>query len=747
MNGITRTASRTPPALDTPQDPANPTGHVPASNSNTQGAAGGSHERIPRRTSSNGQMRPRNSTFPALRQGAAARFPCTSTPAEEPTSDTRPEAAPADTGEAPQQGRMARVGSEFWHGTNVKQWFAAEADDRAYLGEIGGVGVSALERNSGVGHAGTVNNMQREVAKLSGLLAQIRASDPALAKSLESSLKELQKHVKTLSEGVPVGTRLFNAALNFAVNWFPVLPPSPLMKNEPMTFAYTCAAVMNAMGMLGGSSMSIAGSGRPVPFGGGVLGEQSNEAHLYPWIIGAQFLISESVIRGAGDAGNHHLAENTKHFTEQGWWHVLLGLSAFGVLAQPLFSGLIKAGAKKGFKAVAGGRFDNPQLQAETVARIGEAVKGEFKTSLGRLLSEVDVLKMVRQGYTTGKLNEPAITRAMNTLVTMIADEASTLQARAQARLGPIDIIPTVASRGAITASPAADVGNVGPAATTDEAGPRVGTPASRSDRPERLGYALVGALFATYTIIAVQPEEIATIDLSADAAVLILAMMALVFSNTATAKDSKDRLLNMASTTIAGAFAFTGDLVTKRAFPEQFPHGLMSKNPYAAAVLMQTMVALLPEHITNGVISTGTAIGSGVGKAAGWIVGKGVARSGEEPPAPVELPRTELQARSMRSQPSIELQDFHEQNHANFISQANAPISDFTQFASDVGSYLGRAFDLYRPAAPAERMLQPGRVLGEVDDDVPARVVDDVSRPSALTLQSPPPFGEPSHL
>jgi hypothetical protein len=476
-------------------------------------------------------------------------------------------------------------GTQFWKGTNIHGWAHIRGSDPDLLAQV---------RNAGDGGSSILSHIDEELAKLETHLPELKLHDAAMGRKLDSSLRSVKKNLATLRNGTPVGTRLLNSVINLAINWFPVLAPSPFLKNEPMTFAYTAAAAMNAMGMVGGSALTAAGSGRPVPFGGGVLGEQANEAHLYPWILGAQFLPSEAVIKYAKTHGMEALAASTEKFTGQTWWHALLGIAAFAALAQPLFGDLLAKGARATAEKVFGRPANQQADLAKRAAWGSEVMRNELTGSMERLRQHAKSFERIRRQYSAPRHTGPELTRAMNTRITTTLEEISSLSGRVQEQLG---IEPLTRQQ------------NSGASKSSSQRSTAV-------DTAKKLAYALLAGTFAVYTIVAVQPEVIATIDLSADAAVLIMAMMALVLNPYASAKDSKDRMLNMASTTITGAFAFTGDLVAKKGFPKKFPDGLMAKNPYIGAAIMMVLVALLPQHIASGLLSGASLAGQGLTRA-----------------------------------------------------------------------------------------------------------------------------------
>jgi hypothetical protein len=645
------------------------------------------------------------------------------------TSDERSllETQPNPENSAP--GRLGRVASAFWHGTNVREWGTVRAHDASFVRQVGGGQGRAGDVELGGGH--TLQGIEAELETLASHLPALRQSDPALAKTLASSLQALQKHLRALGDGVPSGERLLKAAMNFAINWFPIVPPSPFMKNEPMTFAYTCAAAMNAMGMVGGSAASRAGSGWPVPFGGGVLGEQSNEAHLYPWIIGMQFLPSESIVKFAKDHANPGLAEAVEKFTGQTWWHAVLGVAAGAVLAQPLFGGLLANGVKSAYRKVAGPGRSHEENAAAAAARIGQATLDEIHGSLGRLREHGDALQDVRLAHSGGQPGAPEITRAMNTLVTLTLTEMATLAQRVEKRIGPAQ-----ATHAAKVAPPE----QVGPAGAAD-AMPMAGRGVGKAETMEKFAYAAIAAVFSVYTIIAVQPEVIATIDLSADAGVLIMAMLAMAMSSAATAKDARSRLLNMASTTMTGAFAFTGDLIAKKGFPEKYPDGLMAKNPWIGAAAMMLMVALLPQHIANGVLTAGASAKNGMQRTyesmASLVSSQpeaaGVAATPHaDAPATPEA-RASIEAPAATHEPETPQAAGSAADPAGDASAIELAVLDGTRRLSQMPIDQQRdAVEHSIPEHIAQMMLRAwesgmgepperGRILGEVDDDLPA--------------------------
>jgi len=537
---------------------------------------------------------------PSAAAATASTRPRSDLPAVDVSTQTAPPAAA--------RGLLARGASAFWRGANVNEWTKVRGDDAAFVRQVGG-GAAAQDVELGGGH--TLRGIAGELDALEAHLPALRDSDQVLANTLASSLKKLKGHVATLDKGVPTNTRLLKAMVNFGINWFPVLAPSPAFKNEAMTFAYTAAAAMNAMALVGSSAMSQAASGWPVPFGGGVLGDQSNEAHLYPWLIGMQFLPSESIVKFAKEHSKPGLADAVDKFTGQTWYHALLGVAAGAVLAQPLFGNVIGNGAKSAYKKVMGPGASPEEITAAAAARIGRATVDEIHGTLSRLREHGSTLQELRLAHAGGRPGSPEITRAMNSLITLTLDELGSLDQRVQKRIGP---------------APAASATQAEPVEPTAQGEPT--TPSeppkgiSKAETTEKYAYAAVAAAFAIYTIIAVQPEVIATVDLSADAGVLIMAMLALAMSSTATAKDARNRLLNMASTTMTGAVAFTGDLIAKKGFPDKFPEGLMARNPLLGAAVVMVMVALLPQHIANGVLAAGSGVKSGAQRVAGEVTG-----------------------------------------------------------------------------------------------------------------------------
>lgn len=154
------------------------------------------------------------------------------------------------------------------------------------------------------------------LARLSAAIADLRGAISNPQNGLEkrfrnaflSDIKAVEKALHPLEHGTPATGRALKALLNLGNAW-PLLVPSPFMANQAKTFGYSLALAARGVLMLSASALRPTADGFPIPIiGGGQLGRDANELHLYAYLLNGLFLPFE-ITKKAGSEAMRHQAE------------------------------------------------------------------------------------------------------------------------------------------------------------------------------------------------------------------------------------------------------------------------------------------------------------------------------------------------------------------------------------------------------------------------------------------------------
>lgn len=513
--------------------------------------------------------------------------------------------------------------------TNLYAVLNTRADDAQF--------VERLKRTDLEKGGVTFNGVLKDVGKLQNHITQLkndRHIDASLAKALTKDLKGVEEAVKIMSEGRDGRVRLVASMMNLLHAW-PPLVPSPLLDNQLKTFAFTVCANINAIALVGSLGASPYCDGWPIPGTSGVMGEASNEAHLYPLLLNALFGVPAMLRKFAPEP----LAGGADSVANSTFFHLGVGLAATGILMLPFFSSQVKAAgntlATKGIQALEFLHVISPETGAAwrsppTISpKIKEAVRNEVKLALESLELSADNMNMVRASFTGSPASGgegKELTRALNAQFTKALTHMRNIVSELTKALPP--------DTSALESTSTCSVNPAGGNSPVEGSVERAASPGENkknvnADFTAKMTLTVMAGLMAAATISMVLPEVIGTVDLTADGLVLTAAMAQGAMTPQFTKDQQMERLRNMASTTVVLVVALAADKFAQAS--GKFPDGLAQSSdsaPYYAAGILTAMVMLMA-----GPLAKGAAMGVGkLGEGLQWLTScaKGQGANGE---------------------------------------------------------------------------------------------------------------------
>ncbi|MGY4892184.1 UNVERIFIED_CONTAM: type III secretion system effector protein [Xanthomonas axonopodis] len=465
---------------------------------------------------------------------------------------------------------VSKGASTLWSISDLRTMLQVHASDPAFLQMV-----RHLDQEQAAPHS--LARLSAAIADLRGVVSNPRNGlEKRFRDAFLSDIKAVEKALHPLEHGTSATGRALKALLNLANAW-PLLVPSPFMANQAKTFAYSLALAARGVLMLSASALRPTADGLPIPIvGGGQLGRDANELHLYAYLLNGLFLPFEITKKAGNDAVRHQAEalENNMGFGAAAatacaalmvtpfLWS---SISAFGNRAREQASRLRASAAHQlGFTDYA---------QRTRASMTPGQISAELRTQLDQiaavLLNGRDAFQQVRRDF-TGPGQGHELTRTLNAQCTQLLETLDRCCQRLSAAL----------QHGQVRS----------------ESIPRQ---LSNDDVASKLSLALLGTAVTGSVIYLIQPDRIGTVDSLADTAVVTTVMLQSAFNRNANRQDTMERFKAMCGGSMVIAMALTAEKLAKT-FADRSLIEASSTSPYYAGAVMSLMAMTMPGPVAD---------------------------------------------------------------------------------------------------------------------------------------------------
>ncbi|MEA9607563.1 XopX family type III secretion system effector [Xanthomonas campestris pv. plantaginis] len=465
---------------------------------------------------------------------------------------------------------LSHAASGLWSISDLRTMLQVHASDPAFLQMV-----RQLDQEQAAPHS---------LARLSAAITQLRGaiSNPGngleerFRKAFLSDIKAVENALHPLAHGTPATGRALKALLNLANAW-PALVPSPFMANQAKTFAYSLALAARGVLMLSASALRPTADGLPIPIvGGGQLGRDADELHLYAYLLNGLFLPFEI----SKKTQNHAAAHQAEAVENNMGFGAAAATACAAMMVTPFLWSSISA---LGHRA----RDQASRLRASAAHQLGFTdyaqrtragmtpgqISAELRTQLDQiatvLLNGRDAFQQVRRDF-TGPGQGRELTRTLNAQCTQL--------------LGTLD-------RCSQRLSTALQHGQ-----GRSESIPRQ---LSDDDVASKFSLAFLGAAVTGSVIYLIQPDRIGMVDSLADTAVVTAVMLQSAFNKNANRQDTMERFKAMCGGSMVIAMALTAEKLAKT-FADRSLIEASSASPYYAGAVMSLMAMTMPGPVAN---------------------------------------------------------------------------------------------------------------------------------------------------
>ncbi|MBZ3929153.1 XopX family type III secretion system effector [Xanthomonas citri] len=465
---------------------------------------------------------------------------------------------------------VSKGASNLWSISDLRTMLQVHASDPAFLQMV-----RHLDQEQAAPHS---------LARLSAAIADLRGAVSNPRNGLEkrfrdaflSDIKAVEKALHPLEHGTPATGRALKALLNLANAW-PLLVPSPFMANQAKTFAYALALAARGVVMLSASALRPTADGLPIPIvGGGQLGRDANELHLYAYLLNGLFLPFE-ITKKAGNESMRHQAEALEN--NMGFGAAAATACAALMVTPFLWSSISALGNRareqaSRLRASAAHQLGFTDYAQRTRASMTPGqISAELRTQLDQiaavLLNGRDAFQQVRRDF-TGPDQGHELTRTLNAQCTQLLETLDRCCQRLSTALqhgqGRSESIPRQLSN---------------------------------DDVASKLSLALLGTAVTGSVIYLIQPDRIGTVDSLADTAVVTTVMLQSAFNKNANRQDTMERFKAMCGGSMVIAMALTAEKLAKT-FADRSLIEASSTSPYYAGAVMSLMAMTMPGPVAD---------------------------------------------------------------------------------------------------------------------------------------------------
>ncbi|WP_284569077.1 XopX family type III secretion system effector [Xanthomonas graminis] len=463
---------------------------------------------------------------------------------------------------------IAWAAKEVWTMSDLRTMLQVQANDPEFLRILRGI-----DPEQPTDH--TLATCREQLQQLSKLCNESTDMPQHLRNAILSDIRAVEQALDPLEKGTPATSRALKSLVNL-VNAWPLLVPSPLLANQAKTFAYSIAGATRGVLGLSMSALRSTADGLPFPLGGGQLGREANEMHFYAALLNGIFLATELPKK----FGSESVKQKAEAIDNSLYFRSGAAIAAAAVLVTPFVWNNVKqigGRARDGAMRMAAnslewaGRSNWAKPLHDRLDPI--QVSTELRTRLIQIWAQLEngrtAFEQSRRNFTEDGGRE--LTSTLNSQCTHLLETLHNCTERFSGALGLDRTEAGIAPQGT-----------------------------KNSDFSSKLALTLLGAGVTGSTVFFIQPDEIGTADLMADALVVTAVMSQSAWNKQATRQDAMERFKAMSAGSMVMALALGADKFSKIFTP----NGLIESSPnspYYAGLVMTLMSMTMPGPMARG--------------------------------------------------------------------------------------------------------------------------------------------------
>lgn len=465
---------------------------------------------------------------------------------------------------------LSQAAHALWSISDLRTMLETRAHDPAFLQLVRQIDSEQATPHSLAHFRQATTQLRTVVTQADGLKTRFRTQALGDIKALEDALHPLE-------HGTPAIARALKALLNLANLW-PLLVPSPFMANQAKTFAYSLALATKGVLVISASALRSTTDGYPFPIvGGGQMGRDANEMHLYAYLLNGVFLGFEI----AKKSGSHVVRDQAEAAENSMGFAAAAATTCAAMMITPfLWNSITALGNRASNQASRLAASIAQQLgfgehaqQARACLTPGQ-ISAQLRTQLEQiatvLLNGRDAFQQVRRDFTDQSQGRE-LTRTLNAQCTHLLETIDQCCRRLDNALQH--------EQGRSTS---------------------IRREPSNTDIASKLSLALLGTGVTGSVIYLIQPDRIGTVDSLADTAVVTTVMLQSAFNKHANRQDAMERFKAMCGGSMVIAMALAAEKMSKTFFSQSLIE-TSSASPYYAGAVMSLMAMTMPGPVANG--------------------------------------------------------------------------------------------------------------------------------------------------
>ncbi len=484
---------------------------------------------------------------------------------------------------------LSTAASNLWSLSDLRTMLQMHADDPAFLAVMKGEDPERMTPH-------TLSSCRQQMQELGELIEHAEGLGTHQRKQLQSDIKAVMDALQPLDHATPVSSRVLKSIANL-VNFWPVVVPSPLMGKQAKTFAFTMSTATKGVLALSASALRPTADGLPFPLvGGGQLGREANEGHLYNVLINTLFLTTE-LPKKFGDPALRKQAEAVSNNMGYG---AGLSVTFTAIMLTPflwnslskLGNSMLDKGARLGAATADAVGLNNQakQLRARlTPAQINDALRGQLLEIRGQLDASCDAFQQARRSF-VGEDGGKELTRTVNMQCTHLLETLDACSKR---------LASVLQLDGNQTPSLPREIRN--------------------QDFSSKLALTLLATAVTGSTIYLVQPDRLGTINLLSDTCIVSAVMGQSAWNKQATRQDAMERFKGMCGGSMVIALALGAEKLSKT-FADKSLIESSPNSQFYAGVIMSLMAVTMPGPIARSAELAMKMAGSGMSMAGSGL-------------------------------------------------------------------------------------------------------------------------------
>ncbi|MFL7956738.1 XopX family type III secretion system effector [Xanthomonas vasicola] len=465
---------------------------------------------------------------------------------------------------------VSKGASNLWSLADLRTMLQIHADDPAFL---------AILRGADPEHATphTLASCREQIQELGRIIEGACGLGTHQCNQLLGDVKQVLDALQSLDHTEPGDSRVLKSIGNL-INFWPILIPSPLMGNQAKTFAFTMSTATKGVLSLSASALRPTADGFPFPIiGGGQLGREANEMHLYNLLINTLFLTTE-LPKKFGDPDTRRNAEDV---SKNIGYAAGVSVSFTAMMLTPfLWNSLSKLGnrlldttTRLGAAAAQATGLNNQaqQLRARLPPeRINEEVRAQLQLIREQLDASCEAFQQARRDF----INQDGgreLTRTVNAQCTHLLETLD----RCSKRLASVLHLDS-------------------------EQTPSLGRQMPNHDVSSKVALMILATAVTGSTVYLIQPDRLGTINLISDTCIVTAVMAQSTWNKQATRQDAMERFKAMCGGSMVIALALGAEklskVLTDKSLIESSPNA-----QFYAGVIMSLMAVTMPGPIARG--------------------------------------------------------------------------------------------------------------------------------------------------